>query len=319
MSATVRHKKRWPKIVGWIVAIIVLLDLVGGAIFFQISFVRSHKSFIHQHPIRRTDRLYRQEIWFRDAHKQQWVMRAANGQDRLVADYIPAAHHTEKTALICHGFMNRKETMGAYAAMFHRMGYNVLIPDARAHGQSTGKLIGYGWPERHDQRLWIKRIIKHNGKRSRIVMFGVSMGGATTMMTSGLNLPPQVKCFIEDCGYSSVLNELTYEAEARYHLPTFLTVQFETVMSLYNRALNGFFLRQASSTQALHHNYRPMLFIHGSRDDFVPTRMVYQNYHATRGPRELWIVPGAKHASSFQTKPHQYQQHIRAFVNKYVH
>ena len=319
MPATVRQKRRWPKIIAWVVTAIIVLDLIGGAVFFQIAFVRSHKNFIRQHPIRRTDRFYKEEVWFRDSPKQHGVMRAANGRDRLVADYIPATHRTDKTALICHGFMNRKETMGAYATMFHKMGYNVLLPDARAHGQSTGKLIGYGWPERNDQRLWIKRIIKHNGQDSRIVMFGVSMGGATTMMTSGLHLPSQVKCFVEDCGYSSVLGELSYEAQARYHLPAFLTVQFETAMSLYNRALNGFFLRQASSTAALHHNYRPMLFIHGASDTFVPTRMVYQNYHATRGPRELWIVPGAKHASSYQTQPSQYQRHVQRFVSRYVH
>lgn len=36
--------------------------------------------------------------------------------------------------------------------MFHQQGYNVLLPDARAHGQSQGKYIGYGWPERYDVR-----------------------------------------------------------------------------------------------------------------------------------------------------------------------
>lgn len=314
-------KKRhfWRNLVLGIVAVLLVADLGGAAYFFHVAVVRSPKTFIKNRPVRKSDRLYSEEKWFQDAHKQHWTMTAANGKDRLVADYIPAAQPSVKTALICHGFMNRKESMGAYAAMFHQLGYNVLVPDARAHGQSTGKLIGYGWPERHDEQRWINRIIQHNGKKSQIVMFGVSMGGATTMMTSGTKLPSQVKAFIEDCGYDSVMNELTHEAHNMYHLPLVVAFPLEKTMSLYNRALNGFYLGEASSVEALHHNTRPMLFIHGSKDTFVPTKMVYQNYRATRGPKQLWIVKGAQHAKSYQTQPQQYRQHVSQFLNQYVH
>lgn len=317
-----KHEQKrhfWRKLILWVVGILLVLDLGGAAYFYHVAIVRSSKSFIKNRPVSKHDRLYSEEKWFQDAHKQHWTIMAANHQDQLVADYIPAAQPTNKTALICHGFMNRKESMGAYAAMFHQLGYNVLVPDARAHGKSQGKLIGYGWPERHDEQRWIQRIISHNGQRSQIVMFGVSMGGATTMMTSGTQLPHQVKAFIEDCGYDNVMNEINHEAHDLYHLPTVVALTFEKTMSLYNRVLNGFYLGDASSVEALRHNRRPMLFIHGEDDTFVPTKMVYHNYDATRGPKELWTVKGAAHAKSFQTQPRQYRQHVQRFLAKYVH
>ena len=139
------------------------------------------------------------------------------------------------------------------------------------------------------------------------------------MMTSGTQLPHQVKAFIEDCGYDSVMNALTHEAHDMFHLPIFVDMPLEKTMRLYNRVLNGFYLGEASAVDSLHHNRRPMLFIHGTKDTFVPTQMVYHNYDATRGPKELWTVKGAAHAKSFQTQPRQYRQHVQRFLAKYVH
>ncbi|WP_295731367.1 alpha/beta hydrolase [uncultured Limosilactobacillus sp.] len=320
MQKTTSKKHRFWRWLTIIVTFLLIIWLAAGMYFFKVGMVPGHKSFIssnHQ-TLRRSDPLYHQKKWFREVQKQRWTMTSASKHYRLVADYIPAAHATNKSVLICHGFMNNKATMGAYAAMFHQMGYNVLLPDARAHGESEGRFIGYGWPERYDTRKWIQRLIQKNGQASQIVMFGVSMGGATTMMTSGLKLPHQVKAFIEDCGYTSLSAELDHEARHLYHLPPLIAKPAEASLSIINRIANGFFTSEASAIAALHHNHRPMLFIHGAKDTFVPTEMVYANYKATRGPKALWVVPQAGHAKSFQTAPRQYQRHIQQFLSRYV-
>ena len=56
----------------------------------------------------------------------------------------------------------------------------------------------------------------------------------------------------------------------------------------------------------------------GQKILFVPTEMVYKNYRASRGPKQLWVVPGASHAKSFATHPHEYKAKIKAFLNKYI-
>ena len=62
---------------------------------------------------------------------------------------------------------------------------------------------------------------------------------------------------------------------------------------------------------------RPVLFIHGEKDDFVPTEHVYKNYEAkTKGYKELWIAPDSKHAMSYKDHPQEYTQHVRDFLAK---
>ena len=62
-----------------------------------------------------------------------------------------------------------------------------------------------------------------------------------------------------------------------------------------------------------------MLFIHGNKDKYVPTRMVYPLFLAKPGAKELWIVPGAQHAVSYKENKKEYTDKVRAFVNRYIH
>ena len=57
-----------------------------------------------------------------------------------------------------------------------------------------------------------------------------------------------------------------------------------------------------------------MLFIHGDKDDFVPTWMVYEVYKAKPDPKALWIVPNAGHATSYLLYPEEYTQRVKRFV-----
>ncbi|MCB6583036.1 alpha/beta hydrolase, partial [Blautia faecis] len=85
--------------------------------------------------------------------------------------------------------------------------------------------------EKVDVKKWAKEVIQKNGSDSKIAIFGVSMGGATTMMASGLTMPRQVKAYIEDCGYTNVKDEVEHEAEDLYHLPTFPRFPLVEVLS----------------------------------------------------------------------------------------
>jgi hypothetical protein len=152
--------------------------LGAGLYFYQVAVVPGQKSFLSKKtPLRKSDPLYHQKLWYENANKQRWTIKSAGGSYRLVANYIPATHKSAKTVLIAHGFNGSKDDMGAYAYLFHQLGYNVLLRDARGHGQSQGNYIGYGWPDRLDDKKWIQQIIRKNGDQSKIVMFGVSMGG----------------------------------------------------------------------------------------------------------------------------------------------
>lgn len=309
------------KILVWLtscLAIIALISVGAGFYFFNVACVPGQKNFISKNTnsVKKSDPLYKEKKWYFDTKKQKWYIDSAIGNYRLDANYIPDGH-SKKTAIILHGYMNNKDTVGSYATLFHKLGYNTLQPDARSHGESQGKYIGYGWVEKADVKKWINDVIKKTHPH-QIVIFGVSMGAATAMMTSGEHLPKQVKAVIEDCGYSNVKDEIEHEAQDLYNMPAVPRFPLVEILSGINKAKVGYFLGEGSSVKQLNKNHRPMLFIHGAKDTFVPTRMVYENYRATRGEKELWVVPGAKHAKSFATHPQAYEHHVAQFLKKYV-
>lgn len=310
-------KKLWLTI-GGIVAILIALVGAGEAYFFNVAFVPGKKSELNKYSSKtKKDPLAAKKRWYEDAKKQKWYIKSNTCDYRLDANYI-AKKNSHKTVVLLHGFTNNKDTMGPYAAMFHQMGYNVLMPDARAHGQSQGKYIGYGWPEKYDVRRWIEKDLAKEGKKQKIVIFGVSMGGATSMMVSGIKMPSQVKAYIEDCGYTDVKSEFMHEAHDLYHLPGPVATAAVNMLSGLSKANLGFYLADASAVNSVKKNDKPMLFIHGGKDPFVPTKMVYANYKAAKGPKQLWIAKKAAHARSFETYPKEYQRRVSDFLKKYV-
>ena len=126
-----------------------------------------------------------------------------------------------------------------------------------------------------------------------MVVHGISMGAATTMMVSGDvnqegNLMPFVKCFVEDCGYTSVWDEFRGELKGQFGLPAFPLLH---TASLLCQLEYGWNFREASALKQVARCQLPMLFIHGESDTFVPTEMVYSLYKVKPGPKALWIAP----------------------------
>lgn len=299
---------------GIVLAAGLAIELVVGNYFYDYAVSNSPKSFIAKaESLKARDPNYSDLNWFKNkAHKETWSQESTDHL-ALKADYIN--NHAKKTVIIAHGYMGSRQDMGLYASLFYKLGYNVLLPDARGHGQSEGNYVGYGWPERKDYQLWIKQVLQKNGADSEIVLFGVSMGAATVMMTSGEQLPQQVKAVIEDCGYTTAKAELTYQQHQMF--PKVPTVAAIPVTSLVTKARAGYFLGQADALQALKKSHLPTLFIHGTKDDFVPTGMVKQLYAAHRGNNakdRLFLVKGAVHAKAITTDKSGYYQTVTEFL-----
>lgn len=305
-------KIRLSKLITGIILTFFAISLGVSYYFFHVAQVREEKSFINHRPKTRANPLYDDEKQFDHLKKETvWMANQGLKQD---AWYVPAARETNKTVIVVHGFNNSKKDMKAYAWMFHELGYNVLMPDNIAHGKSRGQIIGYGWNDRLNIIKWAQLLVDKNAA-SQITLFGVSMGGAAVMMASGeSNLPKQVVNIIEDCGYSSVWEELKYQAKAMYSLPAF-PILYE--VSSISKVRAGFSYGQASSIEQLKKNKLPILFIHGDKDDFVPTKMVYDNFKASRGAKELYIAKGAQHAKSMESNPETYQKKISTFLKNY--
>lgn len=248
-----------------------------------------------------------------NAQKQteRWRLVSKDKKEELNAVWVPAEYPSKFSIVIAHGYKGNGMTMANQAQMFHYMGFNVLLPDNRGHGDTSDPYISFGWRDHYDYLSWIQMIINRVGKESKVYMLGVSMGGATALMLAGENLPSQVKGIIADCGYSSLIDELTYLARKVTNLP--LAPVLKT-MSLINKIKTGFPFEAVDSVKQLSHAKVPIFIIHGADDDYVPTYMAYENYNAIKGPKQIWIVPNASHAMAFWVNPREYHLQIANFI-----
>lgn len=218
---------------------------------------------------------------------------------------------SHKWALIIHGYKVDNKNMMPFGRTYYEHGYNVLLPDDRASGKSEGNHIGMGYLDKDDMKLWIKWILNKDPK-AEIIVHGVSMGGATTMMLSGDN-PKHVVGYIEDCGYTSVYDIFSSELYKRFGLPSFPVMDISNMMANIEA---GYDFKEASSVKAVKKCKKPMMFIHGTKDDFVPYSMGLKVYKAAKYKKELYSVKGATHANSIYMNPNDYWNHVFNFINE---
>ena len=220
---------------------------------------------------------------------------------------------TNKWSIVVHGYNSQGLKMLGFVHEFYARGFNVLAPDCRGHGLSEGNYIGMGWDDRKDIMVWIREIIQFENK-AEIALFGISMGGAAVMMTSGENLPKNVKCIIEDCGYTTVWDQFLFQLKKMYKLPSF---PFLTSTNLVAKIRAGYDMKKASAVEQVKKSKTPTLFIHGGSDEFVPTAMVYKVHGAASCQKELLVVDGAWHGGSSLMDYKGYFSAVDKFLNEY--
>ena len=227
----------------------------------------------------------------------------------------PADVSGVKKAVICfHGYTGEGLSNHiAIADYFLKKGYAMLMPDARAHGESEGEYIGFGCLDRKDALSWVNWLIGKCGNDVAIMLHGTSMGGATVLMASGLDLPCQVKWIVSDCGFTSPKEVFTHVLNHMYHLPAFPAIQGA---DLINKRLAGYGMDECNAKYEVQKAKVPILFIHGSSDTFVPVSMCHEIYENCASPKRKLIVEGAAHAESYYKDMADYEKVLTEFAGE---
>ncbi|WP_066956125.1 alpha/beta hydrolase [Streptomyces lushanensis] len=254
--------------------------------------------------------------WITATPHERWTQQQGDDVE-TVGYWFPAVKKTTRTVVLLHGHRADASLMGELGASYRARGFNVFMADARGHGMSGGDYAGMGHLDQNDYIGWLKRLVNTVGNEAQILLHGISMGGSTALMLSAHpQLPSQVKAVIDDCGYTSVNDEFTYQVREVANVPAFIPAV--AVASLETRLSAGYWFADADALTAAGKTRLPVFVIHGDADTYNPTWMSKKIYNAVKSPKQLWLVPGAEHGESFFTHRTEYEQRTTDFYNRHL-
>lgn len=222
--------------------------------------------------------------------------------------------------ILFHGYRSSavRDCAGGFRVA-KEQGYNILLVDQRAHGESDGATITMGIKERFDCFHWVTYVINRFGKETKIILMGMSMGASTVLMASELDLPENVKGIIADSGYSDIKEILT-RVGGRMKLPGNRRLSGKMAYPLVRigaKVFGKFDPEEASPKKALEKCKIPVLLIHGQKDGLVPVSMGHDNHNAYMGEeKELLIIPEANHCMSYYVDTRKYTEKVAAFMHR---
>lgn len=212
--------------------------------------------------------------------------------------------------LMFHGYRSNAESdlCGGVQRCF-ALGHNAFIVDQRGAGNSDGHVISFGINEHKDCLCWINFIIDHFGKDVKIILTGISMGGATVLNAAGKELPDNVVFILSDCGFSSpkdiiqkVITDMRLRPKLVYPLIKFAAQLF-----------GKFDLEETSPLEAMRTCKKPVIFFHGKADAYVPCSMSEKVYEACKTHKKLVLVDDAGHGLSCMLDNEGYLKALKEF------
>lgn len=227
--------------------------------------------------------------------------------------FVEKLKENKRVIIIVHGYTAAYSWSTQFINMFLKEGFNVLLVDQRSHGSSDGKYATYGYYEKYDLDLWVSWVRERVGEDAVIGLHGQSMGGGTVLEYAAIN--KFVKFIIADCPYSDMKRLMKHQFEKLNHIPMF---PFFSTVNLIIMMKAKFSMKNVNPLKAMQDKDIPIMFIHGSNDNFVPTYMSEEMYKAKKGAKRLLIIEGAVHGNAYGTNKELYEREVHDFLKDVV-
>ena len=310
---------------GWMIALIVVAGVIA---LLAIAFLTGALVFVHIMLGKRkelsenkrkklghnSEKFGVDSSWFNKVADRTFE-RSITAYDgvKLGARVIKQSERTGRVAICCHGYGATLGSTQVQAKMFYDRGFDVFMLAMRGHKGSDGK-VGMAWIDRFDLSRWVDKIIGEYGAEVKIALYGISMGGSTVVAYAGMNPPSQVKCVVEDCGFSSQYDQYTASLKS-VKLP-------QCFIHLFNaglRLVHGYSLYDADIAALAGKMSLPALFIHGDADDFVPFALGQKLFDACASEDKTFVaVPNAGHGCAYVADKEKYTAAFTEFIDKHV-
>jgi uncharacterized protein len=294
-----------------VVVALALLSAASGYIGNAIGPGVLHPANLNPERLEETAQLLKRT----SATKVDFTVRASDGVELRGWKIAPPSANGD-WVLLFHGVSDNRTGDLGHAEFLLRHGYSVIMMDSRAHGKSAGDMATYGWKERYDT-VAITDALYSTEKVRHLYAHGVSMGAAIALQSAAVE--PRIGAVSAEDPFAS-LREVTYDYAGLDVSPFIGRTLFRPASIFAMRAVaetGGFNPDGVSPEKAVAQRPFPVLLICGTDDHRIPCRHAERIYNAAIGPKELWIVQAAGHASALGQAPAEYESRVVSFFEKY--
>jgi pimeloyl-ACP methyl ester carboxylesterase len=251
---------------------------------------------------------------------------------RLSGSYLRARTSARAGIFVyCHEYLSDRWSFHPYIDPLRDLGFDIFAFDFRNHGTSASE-PGYSpmhWASDREVRDLRAALAYLRSRPDRdpsgFGLFGVSRGGTTSLLVA----PGErdVWGVITDGAFPTIGMMVSFSVRW-----TELFIQSPFLRSLMPRwlyVLLAWFGRRRAERR-LNCRFpaveravarlapRPWLMIHGQRDTYVSPEVVRGLFRCGNGPKELWLVPDAKHNRCRECAPEAYAARLLDFIDRYA-
>ena len=293
------------------IAILALLPVAAGFIGNAIGPGILHPANLNPQRLAQTNQMLART----GASKTDFTVHTNDGVELRGWKIIPPSPNRD-WVLLFHGVSDNRTGNLGHAEFLLRHGYSVVIMDSRAHGESGGQMATYGWKERYDtaaisNALYASENVRH------LYALGVSMGAAIALQSA--TVEPRIAAVAVEDPFAN-LREVSYDYAGLDASPVLGKTIFRPAAIFALDAMKragGFNPNDVSPEKAVAQRPFPVLLICGTNDHRIPCRHAQAIYKAATGPKEMWTVQGAGHASALGQAPAEYENRVVRFFEKY--
>lgn len=292
--------------------LIVLIGIMGiGLFLFNIALGRqTSKEIVFKNKKTFKNKRSESPVWSDDFRK----MCCVSDDGIFLSGYVKVNSEKYPWLIFVHGYSGNVSNMIPYIEHYVEKDYNILAIELRGHGQSGGKYYGLSYLDSMDINSWV-RTLRNKGFMSEIVLFGISIGGASSLRAASNNCQ-EISAVISDSAPSNIK---TIFSRLVLHKFGILGNVLIIITDFWLKILAGYSFNDTNVINEIKKLKVPTLLIHGIDDGFVPSSMMDDIYDSIEGRKDKLLIAGADHTKAVYIEPDLYWNKVDEFLCKYLH